>query len=188
MLLRLDPTPERQALITEIRQSTSANVYLPFKPSDLADLERVGGQPSIVAGILSVMAVATLAHTLTTSARRRRRDLAILKVLGFVRSQVSATVAWQSTVIAAVAGSSACRSGSQLAAGAGTSSPMSSVSHRSPPHRCSRWPCWSWRHSCSPTSSLPVRRGWRRARMRRRCCGRSDSGAPASSYCARSCL
>lgn len=49
------------------------------------------------------MAVATLAHTLTTSARRRRRDLAILKVLGFVRSQVSATVARQSTVIAAVA-------------------------------------------------------------------------------------
>lgn len=103
VLLRLDPTPETQALITEIRQTTSANVYLPFKPSDLADLERVGGLPSIVAGILSVMAVATLAHTLTTSARRRRRDLAILKVLGFVRSQVSATVAWQSTVIAAVA-------------------------------------------------------------------------------------
>lgn len=49
------------------------------------------------------MAVATLGHTLTTSARRRRRALAILKVLGFVRSQVSATVAWQATVIAAVA-------------------------------------------------------------------------------------
>jgi ABC-type antimicrobial peptide transport system permease subunit len=49
------------------------------------------------------MAVATLAHTLLTSVRRRRRDLAVLKVLGFVRSQVSATVAWQSSVIAAVA-------------------------------------------------------------------------------------
>ena len=44
-----------------------------------------------------------LAHTLLTSVRRRRRDLAVLKVLGFVRSQVSATVAWQASVIAAVA-------------------------------------------------------------------------------------
>jgi ABC-type lipoprotein release transport system permease subunit len=34
--------------------------------------------------------------------RRRRRELAILKTLGFVRSQVSATVAWQgSTLIGA---------------------------------------------------------------------------------------
>lgn len=30
--------------------------------------------------------------------RRRRRDLALLKSLGFTRSQLAATVAWQSTV------------------------------------------------------------------------------------------
>ncbi len=33
--------------------------------------------------------------------RRRRRDLAILKALGFVSRQVRATVAWQATAIAA---------------------------------------------------------------------------------------
>ena len=45
----------------------------------------------------------SLAHTLVTSIRRRRLELAILKTLGFVRRQVSATVAWQATALAAVA-------------------------------------------------------------------------------------
>lgn len=44
-----------------------------------------------------------MAHTLTTSVRRRRRELAILKVLGFVRSQVAATVAWQSSMVVILA-------------------------------------------------------------------------------------
>ena len=49
------------------------------------------------------MAIATLAHALFSSARRRRRELAILKVLGFRRRQVSAAIAWQATVVAAIA-------------------------------------------------------------------------------------
>src|SRR5207237_10595708 len=40
--------------------------------------------------------------TMVTSVRRRRRDLAILKTIGFVRRQVSATVAWQATAIVTV--------------------------------------------------------------------------------------
>ena len=103
VLLRLAPTPGGRALVDELVAGRPANVYLPSKPTDLADLERVGALPSVVAGIVTVMAMATLAHTLLSSVRRRRRDLAVLKVLGFVRSQVSATVAWQASVIAAVA-------------------------------------------------------------------------------------
>ena len=37
-----------------------------------------------------------------TVVRRRRNELAILRTLGFVRRQVSATVAWQSTTLAAI--------------------------------------------------------------------------------------
>ena len=50
-----------------------------------------------------IMAVATLAHALFSATRRRRRELAILKVLGFRRRQVSATIAWQATVVAVLA-------------------------------------------------------------------------------------
>ena len=49
------------------------------------------------------MAAATLAHTLASSTRRRRRDLAILKTLGFARWQLRQAVAWQATTIAAIA-------------------------------------------------------------------------------------
>jgi ABC-type lipoprotein release transport system permease subunit len=43
-----------------------------------------------------------LGLTLVASVRRRRRDLALLKTLGFTRGQLAAAVAWQSTVVAVV--------------------------------------------------------------------------------------
>src|SRR4029079_17262085 len=50
-----------------------------------------------------VMAFGTVAEVVCSSARRRRRDLAILKVLGFRRRQVSAAIAWQAAVTALIA-------------------------------------------------------------------------------------
>ncbi len=38
---------------------------------------------------------------LTAGVRRRRRDLAVLKALGFTRSQLRAVVAWQASALAA---------------------------------------------------------------------------------------
>jgi ABC-type lipoprotein release transport system permease subunit len=43
-----------------------------------------------------------MTHTLVTSVRRRR-DLAMLKTLGFVRGQVVAAMVWQATTFAVVA-------------------------------------------------------------------------------------
>ena len=45
---------------------------------------------------------AALGLTLLASVRRRRRDLAVLKILGFTRYQLSAMVAWQSNLAIAV--------------------------------------------------------------------------------------
>ena len=59
--------------------------------------------PLALSGLLALAAVGTLAHVLVTSIRRRRRDLAVLKTLGFVRRQVSATVAWQASTLAGIA-------------------------------------------------------------------------------------
>ena len=47
--------------------------------------------------------VVVLAHTLVTAIRRRQRDLAILKTLGFVRQQIAVTVASQATTLALLA-------------------------------------------------------------------------------------
>ena len=59
--------------------------------------------PFVLAGILALLAVATLAHLLVSAVRRRRRDLAILKTLGFSRGQVTAAVLWQSATLTALA-------------------------------------------------------------------------------------
>ncbi len=72
----------------------------PGQVSGYADVRRT---PLVLAALLGALAAATLGHTLVTSVRRRRRDLAILKTLGFVRHQVSTAIAWQSTTITVVA-------------------------------------------------------------------------------------
>lgn len=72
-------------------------------PGDLSNYTRVRGTPLLLAAVLALMAIGALGHVLVTSVRRRRRDTAVLKTLGFVRRQVSAVTAWQATTMAAVA-------------------------------------------------------------------------------------
>jgi ABC-type antimicrobial peptide transport system permease subunit len=47
-----------------------------------------------------VGAVAALGLTLVASVRRRRRELALLKTIGFTRRQLLVAVDWQATVVA----------------------------------------------------------------------------------------
>ncbi len=51
--------------------------------------------------LLDVGAVA-LGFILGASVRRRRRDLALLKTLGFTQRQLSAAIAWQATMAAVI--------------------------------------------------------------------------------------
>jgi len=69
---------------------------------DVDQLSHIRNLPLVLAGLLALLSVATLAHLIVTAIRTRRSQLAILKTLGFVRRQVRATVAWQATTIALV--------------------------------------------------------------------------------------
>ena len=73
------------------------------KRGDIATLGRITLVPLVLALLLGVIALGTLAQTLVTSVRARRRDLAILKTLGFSRGQVRGVVAWQASTLVAVA-------------------------------------------------------------------------------------
>jgi ABC-type lipoprotein release transport system permease subunit len=66
-------------------------------PDALYDVERVRTLPKILAALLGLLGLATLVHSLVSLVRTHRRDLAVLKTLGFTRSQVAATTAWQGT-------------------------------------------------------------------------------------------
>ena len=71
-------------------------------PAQIANYTTLGAAPGALAATLAAGAVAALFLTLFASVRRRRRDLAVLKTIGFTRGQLAATVAWQATVAAVV--------------------------------------------------------------------------------------
>jgi hypothetical protein len=71
-------------------------------PTDVKSYDRVKATPLYLAGILALLGAAMVAHALVTSVRRRRRDLALLKTLGFTTRQLATTVAWQASAFALV--------------------------------------------------------------------------------------
>jgi hypothetical protein len=79
-----------------------ADVLPVQRPAEIVNYKSMGTMPVILAGGVAGGAVAALGLALVTSVRRRQRDLALLKTLGFTRRQLAATVVWQSTVVAIV--------------------------------------------------------------------------------------
>ena len=67
-------------------------------PAEIVNYASTGATPVVLAAGLAVGAVAALAITLQSSVRRRRRDLAVLKTLGFTRRQLAAAIACQAAV------------------------------------------------------------------------------------------
>jgi hypothetical protein len=73
-----------------------------LRPAQIVNYRSIGSTPVILAAGLAVGAIIALALTLVASVRHRRRDLALLKALGFTPRQLTAIIAWQSTVTAVV--------------------------------------------------------------------------------------
>jgi hypothetical protein len=81
----------------------AVNAYsTPRAPGEVTNLARVGSLPQAFGAFLAVVGVAALLHALVISGRRRRHDMAVLRAMGFVRRQLGASVAWQSSTIAVV--------------------------------------------------------------------------------------
>jgi ABC-type lipoprotein release transport system permease subunit len=120
-LLRLDPSvasqsgpgPEVDFVLANVtpgslprvaaRYANDAAVSGASQPGDIRGYDRVSATPLVLAALLALLGIAVLAHLLITSVRAHRNDLAILKSLGFTRGQISASVAWQATALAALA-------------------------------------------------------------------------------------
>jgi hypothetical protein len=78
-------------------------IVLPVqRPAEIVNYRAMGATPALLAAALASGAIVALGLTLNASVRRRRRDLALLKAMGFTRRQLIATVASQATVAAIV--------------------------------------------------------------------------------------
>ena len=72
------------------------------RPADMEAYQRVDRLPGLLAGLFALIALLIVGNMLVSSVRRRRRELAVLRSIGFVRRQVSTIVIWQATMVALV--------------------------------------------------------------------------------------
>jgi hypothetical protein len=82
--------------------SPVGGVVSALRPAEIANYRSVGSTPLLLAGILAAGALGALGLTLVASVRRRQREFALLKALGYTQGQVAAAVAWQASVSAGV--------------------------------------------------------------------------------------
>jgi hypothetical protein len=80
------------------------DVTRPNRPSDIVSLGRMRRTPLVLSGMLVLLVAGTVANALFLAVRRRRVDLAVLRALGATRRQLLATVGWQASTVAVVAG------------------------------------------------------------------------------------
>ncbi len=110
-LLRYRPGTDASAVTARLLAATakagcpasSCTVTADKRPGDIKNYAAIRDTPLVLAAVLALLAVGTLAHVLLTGVRRRRRDLAVLKTLGCTRSQIHGIVAWEASALAAAA-------------------------------------------------------------------------------------
>jgi hypothetical protein len=100
VLAKVISGPEGQAAIA--RYATQDRATPPADPTSLVNFGEAVNFPVILGFVLAAFGVATLLHLLVVSVVRRRREMGLLKALGFVNAQVGATVLWQATTVALV--------------------------------------------------------------------------------------
>ena len=87
---------------TSTTDNGGVNVNAVQRPAEIVNYRSMGTAPDLLGAALATGAAAALGLTLNASVRRRRRELALLKTLGFTRRQLAATIAWQSTIAVAL--------------------------------------------------------------------------------------
>jgi putative ABC transport system permease protein len=72
-------------------------------PSDLARIDEAAGIPWLLTAFVVVIGLTALGYALITGLQARRRDLGVLRAIGFLRRQVSTAIGWQATIVVAIA-------------------------------------------------------------------------------------
>jgi hypothetical protein len=106
LLVRFRPGVDKSAAAARIRKMpgiggfAQPGVEAVAAPLEVERLDQIDRMPFVLGVFLAVVGAVAVGHLLVTSVRRRRRDFAVLKSIGFTRRQVLATVSWQATTVA----------------------------------------------------------------------------------------
>lgn len=98
VLLNWAPGADERAA-RERFEAALGDVRTDVPPTDVANLERVTAIPRALGVFLGGLAMVAVGYELVVAVRRRRGDLAVLKVLGLRPRQIASSVAWQATLI-----------------------------------------------------------------------------------------
>jgi hypothetical protein len=103
-LVQVAPDARGRAALSALSNEyqSTGQLDIPYPPTDLVNFGRAVNFPLIFGLVVIVFGVATLLHLLLTSLSRRRREMGLLKSLGFVRHQLALSVSWQTTTVAVV--------------------------------------------------------------------------------------
>ena len=85
-----------------VGQPQTAQLFGVQHPGQIVNYRSMGSTPALLAGALSLGVLGAIGLMLGASVRRRRRDLALLKTLGFTHRQLAATVSWQASISVAI--------------------------------------------------------------------------------------
>lgn len=105
----VDPDRFLSEIYTEIKAGWDDYGWEPFihtapvRPAQIADVAGMRSVPVLLAGLIAIAMAVGLALAVGLAVRTRRRELAVLRVLGSTRGQLAATLRWQALTIVGVA-------------------------------------------------------------------------------------
>lgn len=102
MAVGIAPGPAGQATLARLQREFSQFANVLSVPINLVNFGQAVDFPLLLGLTLALFGAATLAHLLVVSVARRRRQMALLKTLGFVRRQIVATTCWQAVTVTLV--------------------------------------------------------------------------------------
>ena len=85
---------------TKLRRSFPQAFFEPTVTADVDSFRKTQPLLAVLGVLLAIMAVATLLHAVDSARSRRRRELGVLKALGFGHGQVGASVIVQAVCLA----------------------------------------------------------------------------------------
>jgi hypothetical protein len=100
VLARAAPGPAGAAALARHARQFGPYYETTGTPLELVNFGEAVNFPLLFGLLLSVFGAATMLHLLLVSVARRRTEAGLLKVLGFLRYQVAAVIAWQASAVA----------------------------------------------------------------------------------------